>query len=67
MPQSDKSEHQQRSRNCALGASDRHVDVAYDPEIVRAMPGTPEAECAVIVGHAADHVLWRVDAVSDGP
>ena len=31
------------------------------------MPGTPESKSRVVVGHTADHVFRRVDAVDEGP
>lgn len=31
------------------------------------MPASPEGECRIIIGYAAGHVLWWVDAVHQCP
>lgn len=51
----------------ALAAAEWNVEVPYDPAVERAVPASPEGEGGVIVGHAADHVLGRVDAVDECP
>ena len=48
-------------------AANRDVEVAYDPAIEGAVPGTPECEGGVVIRHAAGHVLWGVDAVDQSP
>ena len=48
-------------------AAEGNVDVADDPAVVGAVPAAPEGKGRVVVRHAADHVLWWVDAVHKGP
>ena len=78
MPERDEREDQQHrqdatcslhrgARRLARGFLQRDVDVADDPAVEGAVPGTPEGEGGVVVGHAADHVLGRVDGVEEGP
>ncbi len=38
-----------------------------DPQVVAAVPTSPETKNRVIVCHAADHVLGRINAVSECP
>ena len=78
MPQRDEGEHREHvgdaanarllcAAAAALRAAQRYVDVADDPAVVGAVPGAPEGEGAVVVRHAADDVLGRIDAVEQGP
>ncbi|KAH3667420.1 hypothetical protein OGAPHI_003069 [Ogataea philodendri] len=67
VPNGDKREHRQRSKNPALRASKWHVHVSDDPLIVRAVPGTPELHRGVVVVHASNHIFRGVDAVAQGP
>ena len=39
------------------------LSVLQYPEVVTAMPRSPESKHTMIVEHAADHVLWWVDVV----
>ena len=43
------------------------VNVANEPAVKAAVPAAPEGEGGVIVRHAANDVLRRVDAVNEGP
>jgi len=45
----------------------RDVQVPYDPEVVRAVPCAPETKRRVVICHAADHVLGRVQPVCECP
>lgn len=78
VPQRDEREHGQHVEDAAparllgaaaaaLGAPERDVDVADDPAVVGAVPAAPEGQRAVVVRHAADHVLGWVDAVQQAP
>ena len=48
-------------------ASQRDVQVPQAPLVEAAMPASPKVHNAVIVAHAADHVLWRINAVEESP
>ena len=48
-------------------AAERDVKVAQTPLVEGAVPATPELHDGVVVAHAADHVLWRIDAVEQSP
>lgn len=39
----------------------------HDPKIVASMPTAPKPQRRVIVGHAANHVFGRVDAIQQSP
>ena len=67
MPKRDEREDQDAGGCEAARATERDVEVSYDPEVVRTMPCTPETECRVVICHAADHVLGRVDPVCECP
>ena len=75
MPKGDKCEDQQiRDDRFDRGlpaaerrATQRDVNVPDEPAVVRAMPGTPKQLRAVVVAHASNHVLWRVNAIHQGP
>lgn len=41
--------------------------IPNEPEVVRPVPSPPEAMARVVVGHATDHILRRVNAVHEGP
>ena len=45
----------------------RNVDIAHNPEIERAVPRAPESKGRVVVRHATDHVLGRVQSVNKRP
>jgi hypothetical protein len=44
-----------------------NVDVADEEFVVTPVPAAPEGYCGRIIGQAADHVFWGVDAVDQGP
>lgn len=83
MPEGDEGEDDEEvedlagcggERGCGLrgvstssATTERDVDVADDPAVEGAVPGAPEGEAGVVVGDAADHVLWGIDAVDEGP
>lgn len=75
MPQRDKSKDSQKVHNRSdsrkltsrTAATEGNVDVPHDPAIQGTMPATPESEGGVVVAHAADHVLWRIDAIEQRP
>lgn len=48
-------------------AAKRDVQIAYDPAVEGAVPGTPEGKCGVVIRHAARHVLRWIDAVDQRP
>lgn len=51
----------------AGAAAEGDVEIADGPAVEGAVPAAPEGEGGVVVGHAPDHVLGRVDAVGEGP
>ena len=67
VPERDEREDEDGGEDAVARAAERDVDVARDPEVVGPVPGAPEAERGVVVRHAADHVLWRVDPVGQCP
>ncbi|KAG7785901.1 hypothetical protein KL910_000676 [Ogataea haglerorum] len=67
VPDGHKREHRKRRHDPALRAAQRHVHIPHDPLVVRAVPCPPELHRGVVVVDAADHVLWRVDAVTKSP
>lgn len=71
MPQSDKREDDQEvcnDTNLTLSLSaKRNINVAQKPTIKAAMPGTPKGGGRIVVAHASDHVLRRIDAVKKTP
>lgn len=74
MPQGDEGEDREHVADTAdLGdtaaraTAERDVDVADDPAVKAAVPAAPEGECGVVVRHAADDVLGRIDTVDQGP
>jgi len=71
MPEGDESKDDEEVCNDArlalAVATQRYVNVAQDPAVEAAVPGAPEGQGRVVVAHAADHVLGRVDAVEQAP
>lgn len=75
MPYSDEREDCQfiqhaagltpESRRNASAHGDK--EVAQAPLVEAAVPAAPEVRNAVVIAHAADHVLWWIDAVEEGP
>lgn len=47
--------------------TERYVNIADEPAVIRAVPGAPKELRAVVVAHASDHVLWRVDSIHQRP
>lgn len=75
MPHRNKAKHGQIIRHTPRrtpGARDRRpaerdVQVPQTPLVEGAVPAAPELHNAVVIAHAAHHVLGRVDAVEEGP
>ena len=71
MPERDKGEDGDKVDNAVQArgtrAAEGDVDVAGDPAVKGAVPGAPEGEGRVVVRHAAEHVLGRVDVVDQRP
>ena len=67
MPERDEREDEHARRDAVARAPERHVDVAHDPEVVRAVPRAPEAEWRVVVRHAPHHVFWGIEPVCERP
>ena len=67
MPERDEREDEHARRDAVARAPERHVDVAHDPEVVRAVPRSPESERRVVVCHAPYHVLWGIYPVCERP
>jgi hypothetical protein len=42
-------------------------DAPNDPKVIASMPGPPETECRIVVGHAAYHVLRWIHPVQQSP
>lgn len=67
MPDSDEGEDGEVTADSAKftlrTAAEGNVQVAETPFVEGAVPAAPELHDAVVVGHAADHVFGRVDAV----
>lgn len=79
MPEGDKGEDNEEVKDAASFGGDStttttstaaarwDVEVADDPAVKGAVPGTPECEGGVIIRDAAGHVLGWIDAVYQGP
>lgn len=75
MPDSHEHKHSQVSDDGVsragerpkVGPAERDIDIAECPSVKGAVPGAPEGQGAVVVAHAPQHVLGRVDAVHQGP
>ena len=55
------------ARPWTAASSKRDIDVTNNPAIETPVPSTPEGEGRVVVRHATNHVLRRVDAIHEGP
>jgi hypothetical protein len=67
VPQRDEREHPQRREEGSVRSAEGDVQIPDDPEVVAAVPGAPEPEDGIVVGHATDHVLGGHDPVEEGP
>ena len=67
MPEGDKRKNQHTRRYEPMRPAERNVEVANDPEVERSVPRTPESKGRIVVRHAADHVLGRVQPVYKRP
>ena len=74
MPECNESEDSKHVGNppdlacpATSSSSQRNVDITNDPPVEAPMPGSPERQCGVIVGHTSDDVLGWVNAVDQGP
>jgi len=69
MPECDEGKHSEEVADGAYfslsTATDGDVDVSDDPAVETSVPATPESQCRVVVTHAANHVLWRIDAINE--
>ena len=69
VPKCDKSKDSQEiadSADLALStATDRDVNVPDDPAVETPVPAAPEGKCRIVVTHAADHVLRRINTVCE--
>lgn len=73
MPKSDESEDgevcEHDGEDAASVATTAQGDeyVADQPAVVATVPATPKAGYAIVVAHAANHILRGVNVVKEGP
>lgn len=71
MPECDKCEYGQEitnTANLALStATNGNVYVSDNPAVETSVPSAPEGKSRVIVTHAANHILRRIDAICKRP
>lgn len=75
MPEGNKGENEEIcndgfGRRCPAAerrTTERYVNIADEPAVIRAMPGAPKELRAVVIAHASNHVLRRVNAIHQRP
>lgn len=67
MPKGHKREYGEHIHDRVSISAKGDVNVPDYPAVEGAVPGSPKGEGRVVVGHAAEHVLGRLDTVCHGP
>jgi hypothetical protein len=67
MPKRHKGEDNEHIHDRAFTSAEGNINVSNYPAVERAVPGSPEGEGGVIVGHAAEHVLGSLDTICHRP